>query len=43
VTRHLAAVGGALDRGQLEAEGYARIVRLQDVAEVDRLVVRPGP
>jgi protein phosphatase len=43
VTRHLAALARLRDLGWLEAEGYARIVRLRDVAEVDRLVVRLGP
>lgn len=43
VTRHLAAVAGALDRGQLEAEGYARIVRLRTAEEVDSVAVRIDP
>ncbi|HEX4897263.1 MAG TPA: AAA family ATPase [Candidatus Limnocylindrales bacterium] len=43
VTRHLAAVARTLDRGQLEAERYARIVRLRTPAEIERLVVRLGP
>ena len=43
VTRHLAAVARILDSGQLEAEGYARIVRLRTAPEVDRLVIRLEP
>jgi len=43
VTRHLAALARTRDLGTLEAEGYARIVRLRTTAEVDRLVVRLGP
>jgi len=42
VTRHLAALARTRDLGTLEAEGYARIVRLRTTAEVDRLVVRLG-
>jgi protein phosphatase len=42
VTRHLVALARARDLGTLEAEGYARIVRLRTAAEVDGLVIRLG-
>lgn len=42
VTRHLAALARARALGTLEAEGYARIVRLRTPAEVDDVVIRLG-
>jgi len=42
VTRHLAALARARALGTLEAEGYARIVRLRMPAEVDDVVLRLG-
>jgi len=42
VTRHLASLARALDRGTIESEGYASIVRLRTAAELDGLTVRLG-
>jgi len=41
--RHLGQLAGALDRGQLGAEGYAQVVHLRDPDEVDRVTVRLVP
>jgi predicted kinase len=45
VERHLARLAVTLDRGTLEAEGYARVVALRDPAEVAQLSIRliPSP
>lgn len=44
VLRHLREVTGSLSDGQLEAEGFAIVVRLSDPAMVDAIrVVRAGP
>jgi predicted kinase len=39
VRAHLAILARALERGSLDAEGFARVVRLRDAASVERLRV----
>lgn len=43
VNHHLGRLSRALANGELEAEGYATVVRLRDPAEVDALTIRLVP